>query len=199
LHGDLKPSNILLNYCGELKICDFGLAHQYGDPPSSYTQDVVTLWYRAPELLFGADTYSTLIDIWSLGCIMAELFTQEPLLPGKSDLDRIDKIFKTLGTPNDKIWPNFTKLWGGKCKFTEQTKLRAKFPVTTFTAKPKLSPKGFDLMNRMLTYDPQKRITANETLNHNWFLEDSLPKAKELMPTSPNKREPFQRNKIQTS
>jgi cell division cycle 2-like protein len=112
LHRDLKTSNLLLNNRGELKICDYGLARQYGEPLKEYTLEVVTLWYRAPELLLGARKYSTPIDMWSLGCIMAEFLAKEPLFPGKSVIDEIDKIFKTLGTPNEKIWPDFVKLPG---------------------------------------------------------------------------------------
>jgi len=191
LHRDLKTSNLLLNNRGELKICDFGLARQYGDPLKEYTHEVVTLWYRAPELLLGARKYSTAIDMWSLGCIMAEFLAKEPLFPGKSVLDEIDKIFKTLGTPNEKIWPDFVKLPGVRCNFTKQpfNRLREKFPATAFAGRPTLSEKGFDLLNRLLTYDPSKRITAEEALDHEWFREVPLPKAKEFMPTFPARSE----------
>lgn len=107
---DLKTSNILYNNKGDLKICDLGLARQYGSPLRPYTHMVVTLWYRAPELLLGCKLYSTAIDMWSLGCIMAELLQKEPLLPGKTELEQLDKMFKLLGTPNEKIWPGFNKL-----------------------------------------------------------------------------------------
>ena len=191
LHRDLKTSNLLLNNRGELKICDFGLARQYGDPLKEYTHEVVTLWYRAPELLLGARKYSTPIDMWSLGCIMAEFLAKEPLFPGKSPIDEIDKIFKTLGTPNEKIWPDFVKLPGVRCNFTKQpfNRLREKFPATAFAGRPTLSEKGFDLLNRLLTYDPSKRITADEARNHEWFREVPLPKRKEFMPTFPARSE----------
>ncbi|XP_077211932.1 cyclin-dependent kinase G-2-like isoform X2 [Tasmannia lanceolata] len=120
LHRDLKTSNLLLNNSGELKICDFGLSRQYGSPLKPYTHLVVTLWYRAPELLLGAKQYSTAIDMWSLGCIMAELLTKAPLFNGKTEFDQLDKIFKTLGTPNEKIWPGFVKLPGVKVNFVKQ-------------------------------------------------------------------------------
>lgn len=108
---DLKTSNLLYNNNGRLKIADFGLARSYGSPLKPYTSLVVTLWYRAPgtvefrlestssELLLGAKTYSPAIDMWSVGCIFAELITKEPLLPGRSELDQLDKMFKLLGTP----------------------------------------------------------------------------------------------------
>ncbi|XP_058093921.1 cyclin-dependent kinase G-2-like isoform X2 [Magnolia sinica] len=120
LHRDLKTSNLLMNNRGELKICDFGLARQYGSPLKPYTPLVVTLWYRAPELLLGAKEYSTAIDMWSLGCIMAELLAKEPLFNGKTEFDQLDKIFRTLGTPSEKIWPGFVKLPGVKVNFVKQ-------------------------------------------------------------------------------
>ncbi|XP_024521557.1 cyclin-dependent kinase G-2 isoform X2 [Selaginella moellendorffii] len=187
LHRDLKTSNLLLNNRGDLKICDFGLARQYGSPLKTYTRMVVTLWYRAPELLLGSKKYNAAIDMWSLGCIMAEFLAKEPLFTGKSEIDQLDKIFKTLGTPNEKIWPNFVNLPGVKCNFVRQpyNRLREKFPPVAFGGRPALSEKGYDLLNKLLTYDPSKRITAEEALNHEWFDEVPLPKMKELMPTFP--------------
>ncbi|KAJ4972447.1 hypothetical protein NE237_005621 [Protea cynaroides] len=187
LHRDLKTSNLLLNNRGELKICDFGLARQYGSPLKPYTHLVVTLWYRAPELLLGSKQYSTAIDMWSLGCIMAELLAKEPLFPGKTEVDQIDKIFKTLGTPNETIWSGFSKLPGVKVNFVKHqyNMLRKKFPATSFTGSPILSDSGFDLLNKLLTYDPEKRITVEAALNHEWFREVPLPKAKDFMPTFP--------------
>ncbi|RVW35352.1 Cyclin-dependent kinase G-2 [Vitis vinifera] len=180
---------------GELKICDFGLARQYGSPLKPYTHLVVTLWYRAPELLLGAKQYSTAIDMWSLGCIMAELLSKEPLFNGKTELDQIDKIFRTLGTPSETIWPGFpnclesrltsssisSQLWVIRSGFLASMK----FPATSFTGSPVLSDSGFDLLNKLLTYDPEKRITAEAALNHDWFREVPLPKSKDFMPTFP--------------
>ncbi|KAG8071342.1 hypothetical protein GUJ93_ZPchr0006g46377 [Zizania palustris] len=187
LHRDLKTSNILMNNRGELKICDFGLSRQYGSPSKPYTQLVVTLWYRAPELLLGAKEYSTAIDMWSLGCIMAELLSKGPLFNGKSEIDQLDKIFKTLGTPNEDIWPGYSKLPGATIKFGKQTfnRLRHKFRAVSFTGGPTLSEAGFDLLNRLLTYDPEKRISADDALNHEWFCELPLPRSKDFMPTFP--------------
>ncbi|CAK9325626.1 unnamed protein product [Citrullus colocynthis] len=187
LHRDLKTSNLLMNNQGELKICDFGLARQYGSPLKTYTHMVVTLWYRAPELLLGTRQYSTAIDMWSLGCIMAELLSKQPLFNGKTEVDQLDKIFRTLGTPNETIWPGFSKLPGVRVNFVKHqyNLLRKKFPATSFTGSPVLSDSGFDLLNKLLTYDPEKRITAEAALNHEWFSEVPLPKSKEFMPTFP--------------
>ncbi|KAM0835129.1 hypothetical protein ACQ4PT_063144 [Festuca glaucescens] len=191
IHRDLKTSNILLNNRGELKICDFGLSRQYGSPLKPYTQLVVTLWYRAPELLLGATEYSTAIDMWSMGCIMAELLTKKPLFDGKHDIDQLNKIFKMLGTPNEGIWPGYSKLPGAKAKFPKQpyNKLREKFPAVSFTGGLTLSEAGFDLLNRMLTYDPETRISADAALKHEWFREAPLPQSRDLMPTFPSLNE----------
>ncbi|KAL1216421.1 Cyclin-dependent kinase G-2 [Cardamine amara subsp. amara] len=187
LHRDLKTSNLLLNNRGELKICDFGLARQYGSPLKPYTHLVVTLWYRAPELLLGAKQYSTAIDMWSLGCIMAELLSKAPLFNGKTEFDQLDKIFRILGTPNESIWPGFSKLPGVKVNFVKHqyNLLRKKFPATSFTGAPVLSDAGFDLLNKLLTYDPERRITVDAALKHDWFREVPLPKSKDFMPTFP--------------
>uniref|UniRef100_A0A1D1YH49 Cyclin-dependent kinase G-2 n=1 Tax=Anthurium amnicola TaxID=1678845 RepID=A0A1D1YH49_9ARAE len=201
LHRDLKTSNLLLNNRGELKICDFGLSRQYGSPLKPYTHLVVTLWYRAPELLLGAKEYSTAIDMWSLGCIMAELLAKEPLFSGKTEFDQLDKIFRTLGTPNEKIWPGFAKLPGVKVNFIKQpyNRLREKFPPTSFSGRPTLSEAGFDLLNKLLTYDPEMRITAEEALNHDWFREVPLPKSKDFMPTYPAQHAQDRRRRIMKS
>ncbi|KAK1294341.1 Cyclin-dependent kinase G-2 [Acorus calamus] len=191
LHRDLKTSNLLFNNQGELKICDFGMARQYGSPLKPYTSLVVTLWYRAPELLLVPKEhltaeYSTAVDMWSLGCIMAEMLAKAPLFSGKTEIDQLDKIFKMLGTPTEKIWPGLAKLPRPRI-YTKQpyNKLREKFPPTSFSGGPTLSEAGFDLLNRLLTYDPEKRITAEAALQHEWFREVPLPKSKDFMPTFP--------------
>ncbi|KAJ0440454.1 putative protein-serine/threonine kinase CMGC-CDK-PITSLRE family [Helianthus annuus] len=177
MHRDLKTSNLLLNNDGELKVCDYGMSRQYASPLKPYTSLVVTLWYRAPELLLGMKNYSTAVDMWSVGCIMAELLSKKPLFDGSKEPEQIDKIFRTLGTPNDTIWPGYSKLPGVKPNFVKQpyNSLRKKFPVATFTGSPTLTELGFDLLNKFLTYDPEKRITAKEALNHGWFREAPLP------------------------
>ncbi|XP_038629874.1 cyclin-dependent kinase 11B isoform X8 [Scyliorhinus canicula] len=185
LHRDLKTSNLLLSHSGILKIGDFGLAREYGSPLKSYTPVVVTLWYRTPELLLGAKEYSTAIDLWSVGCIFAEFLTQKPLFPGKSEIDQINKIFKELGTPSEKIWPGYNELPAvKKMTFTEYpfNNLRKRFGAL-------LSDQGFDLMNKFLTYCPAKRITAEEALKHEYFRETPLPIESAMFPTWPAKSE----------
>ncbi|XP_055515507.1 cyclin-dependent kinase 11B isoform X4 [Leucoraja erinacea] len=185
LHRDLKTSNLLLSHSGILKIGDFGLAREYGSPLKPYTPVVVTLWYRTPELLLGAKEYSTAIDLWSVGCIFAEFLTQKPLFPGKSEIDQINKIFKELGTPSEKIWPGYNDLPAvKKMTFTEYpfNNLRKRFGAL-------LSDQGFDLMNKFLTYCPAKRITAEEALKHDYFRETPLPIESAMFPTWPAKSE----------
>src|ERR1700761_1691918 len=105
LHRDLKTSNLLLNNRGEIKLADFGMARYTSNPPPKLTQLVVTLWYRAPELLLGAEEYGFEIDLWSVGCIFAELLTKDPLFQGKNEVDQLSKIFALLGTPTTETWP----------------------------------------------------------------------------------------------
>jgi len=114
IHRDVKMSNLLFNNEGLLKLADFGLARTYGQPLKCYTPKVVTLWYRAPELLFGTDSYSTAVDLWAVGCVFGELLKNEPLMKGNSDLDQLHQIFKLLGAPNEKIWPGFSSLRNSK-------------------------------------------------------------------------------------
>merc|ERR1711865_947103 len=119
LHRDLKPQNLLINKAGSLKLADFGLARAFGIPVRSYTHEVVTLWYRAPDVLMGSRKYSTPVDIWSIGCIFAEMVNGRPLFPGNTDQDQLQRIFKLLGTPNEKMWPTITELPDWKTDFTQ--------------------------------------------------------------------------------
>uniref|UniRef100_A0A8D1ICM8 cyclin-dependent kinase n=1 Tax=Sus scrofa TaxID=9823 RepID=A0A8D1ICM8_PIG len=185
LHRDLKTSNLLLSHAGILKVGDFGLAREYGSPLKAYTPVVVTLWYRAPELLLGAKEYSTAVDMWSVGCIFGELLTQKPLFPGKSDIDQINKVFKDLGTPSEKIWPGYNDLPAvKKMTFTEYpyNNLRKRFGAL-------LSDQGFDLMNKFLTYFPGRRVSAEDGLKHEYFRETPLPIDPSMFPTWPAKSE----------
>lgn len=204
LHRDLKTSNILYNSCGELKICDFGLARQYGSPLKPYTHMVVTLWYRPPELLLGAKQYSTAVDMWSLGCIMAELLTKKILFDGKGELDQLQKIFDKLGSPTEDIWPGLSLLpTASKIKFPNQpfNRLRHTFGRTSGGTGPAadLSEEGIDLLNRLLTLDPSQRISAKAALDHNWFKEHPRAKDKHLMPTFPTREEKKLRTHLHTS
>jgi len=166
LHRDLKPQNLLINVDGELKLADFGLARAFGIPVRSFTHEVVTLWYRAPDVLLGSRNYSTQVDIWSVGCIFAEMVTGRPLFPGNSEQDQLHKIFRALGTPTLKSWPTIVELPEYKTAMTG-------FPVYQPQGLAKvvsgLSKTGIDLLESMLQFDPQKRISADEAVHHAYF------------------------------
>lgn len=122
LHRDLKPQNLLIDRSGALKLADFGLARAFGIPVRTYTHEVVTLWYRAPEILLGQQQYSTPVDMWSIGTIFAEMVMKCPLYPGDSEIDELFKIFRTLGTPNEELWPGVSKLPDYKPTFPNCTR-----------------------------------------------------------------------------
>ncbi|KAH9946780.1 Pkinase-domain-containing protein [Amylocystis lapponica] len=152
LHRDLKTSNLLMNNRGTIKVADFGLARRYGDPVGvgGLTQLVVTLWYRAPEILLGATTYSTAVDMWSVGCIFAELLLKEPLFQAKGEIEMLSMIFKLLGSPANS-WPEFNALPLAKSISLpppNPSQLRQKFQY--------ISAAGIDLLSRFLTYDPTR-------------------------------------------
>ncbi|KAJ1964309.1 hypothetical protein GGI12_001506 [Dipsacomyces acuminosporus] len=186
VHRDLKTSNLLMANGGALRIADFGLARKYASPLGDMTGLVVTLWYRAPELLFGDKNYSAAIDMWSVGCIFAELFLKQPLFQGRGEIDQIGKIFSTLGTPDSESWPGFQELPNAKMfKFTPKpTRLAEKVGAA---ASGGMTPNAFDLLLRMLAFDPRQRITAEEALDHPYFSENPPPKDPSMFPTWPSK------------
>ena len=165
LHRDLKPQNLLMNN-GILKIADFGLARGYGIPVKNYTHEVVTLWYRPPDVLLGSKTYGTTVDIWSIGCIFAEMVTGKPLFMGKNESDQLKKIFKIRGTPSDTYAPSLKELseWGvGENVFESWPEDDIKKYV------PNLDTEGVDLLLKFLQIEPEKRISAEEALKHPFF------------------------------
>eukprot|EP00002_Diphylleia_rotans_P031865 TRINITY_DN663_c0_g1_i2.p1 TRINITY_DN663_c0_g1~~TRINITY_DN663_c0_g1_i2.p1 ORF type:complete len:270 (-),score=60.31 TRINITY_DN663_c0_g1_i2:323-1132(-) len=169
LHRDLKPQNLLINKQGELKLADFGLARAFGIPVRSYSHEVVTLWYRPPDVLMGSRKYSTPIDIWSAGCIFGEMCTSRPLFPGQNAADQLSKIFRSMGTPSEETWPGIQDLPEYRPDFPRHP------PRTMAEIVPQLAnnPHGLDLLGRMLQYDPSQRITARQAMAHAFF--DDLP------------------------
>ncbi|KAK1777300.1 kinase-like domain-containing protein [Copromyces sp. CBS 386.78] len=204
LHRDLKTSNLLLNNRGQLKIADFGMARYVPDPPPpKLTQLVVTLWYRAPELLLGAARYGPEIDMWSVGCIFGELLTREPLLQGKNEVDELTKIFELCGLPTDDSWPGFRRLPNARSLRLPSSSssssstpnptsalIRARFPLLT-TA-------GVSLLSSLLSLNPSRRPTASEMLEHEYFRQDPKPKQEAMFPTFPSKAGQERRRKRET-
>jgi serine/threonine protein kinase len=163
MHRDLKPQNLLINRAGELKIADFGLARAFQIPIRTYTHEVVTLWYRAPEILLGQRQYACPVDIWSIGAIFAEMANRRPLWPGDSEIDELYKIFRTLGTPTESSWPGVSRLPDYKATFP-------KWPAAPLKTKvPNLDSNGVDLFKQTLIYEPSGRITAKAAMDHPYF------------------------------
>ncbi|XP_015913068.1 cyclin-dependent kinase 2 [Parasteatoda tepidariorum] len=160
LHRDLKPQNLLVDKCGTIKLADFGLARGFTVPVKAYTHEIVTLWYRAPEVLLGAKHYSMGVDIWSIGCIFAEMLTKRPLFPGDSEIDQLFRVFRTLGTPDEDSWPGCSELPDYKTTFPRWA------PQDVGTILPMLSLEGQDLLLKMLTYEPESRLPAKRALAH---------------------------------
>lgn len=166
LHRDIKCSNILVNNDGQVKLADFGLARLYSsnDRERPYTNKVITLWYRPPELLLGEERYGKAIDIWSCGCILGELFTGKPMFGGQSEIHQLDKIFSVCGSPSDSTWPDHRLL-----RDYPIYKPRKIYPRKLRTDYSKLPTPALDLLDKMLLLDPKKRISAEDALEHEWF------------------------------
>lgn len=164
IHRDLKPQNILITRNRQVKLADFGLSRVYGHQ-ILLTPVVVTLWYRAPEVLLQA-SYAMSVDLWSCGCIFAELFTRKPLFPGKSDPDQLGKIIDIIGTPDETEWPSDVSLsW---------TSFRHSKGVPFENLIQDISPEGKDLLHKLLAFSPTRRISATNALAHPYFKECEL-------------------------
>ena len=163
IHRDLKPQNILMSKDLKVKLGDFGLSRKISFEKRPYTQEVLSLWYRAPELLFGSNIYDEGIDIWSIGCIFGFMILKKTLFEGESEIDQLNKIMQFLGTPNFNNIPYYNNLNINVSQILF-------YPPTDFNEKfVNLDDNGKDLLKRMLNYDPDKRISCKEALEHPYF------------------------------
>ncbi|KAI4245598.1 MAG: hypothetical protein L6R40_002399 [Gallowayella cf. fulva] len=173
LHRDLKPQNLLINNKGQLKLADFGLARAFGIPVNTFSNEVVTLWYRAPDVLLGSRTYNTSIDIWSAGCIMAEMYTGRPLFPGTTNEDQLQKIFRLMGTPSERSWPGITSFPeykpGWHVYATQDLRM----------ILPTVEPAALDLLGRCLQLRPEMRVSARDAMDHAWFRDLPMARAQQ--------------------
>jgi len=166
LHRDIKCSNILMNNRGQVKLADFGLARLYNaeDKQRPYTNKVITLWYRPPELLLGEERYGPAIDVWSCGCILGELFLKKPIFQANVEMMQLELISRLCGTPCPAVWPTVVKLpqWHTlRPKKTYRRRVREEFSF--------MPPSALDLLDKMLELDPDRRITAEEGLKSTWL------------------------------
>ncbi|KAI3706097.1 hypothetical protein L1987_76352 [Smallanthus sonchifolius] len=171
LHRDIKGSNLLIDNEGNLKLADFGLARSYStDIKGNLTNRVITLWYRPPELLLGATIYGPFVDMWSVGCIFAELLHGKPILTGKNEPEQLHKIFELCGSPDEVNWPGVSRIpWYNKYKPSRQMKRRVREVFRHFDRN------ALELLEKMLALDPSQRISAKDALDGEYFWADPLP------------------------
>jgi CTD kinase subunit alpha len=174
LHRDIKAANILVSKTGELKIADFGLARKFDKfAKQHYTNRVVTIWYRSPELLLGETQYGPAVDIWSAACVLVEIFTRHAIFPGDGgEINQLDKIYQVLGTPSRAFWPGIKELnWYGLIIPTHKQPNRF-----AEMYKERVTPAGFELLESMFQYDPDIRPSATKVLEHPYFtIEEPAP------------------------
>ncbi|KAL4535722.1 hypothetical protein Ndes2526A_g06534 [Nannochloris sp. 'desiccata'] len=178
VHRDLKPSNLLLNANCDLRICDFGLARTGVDTDAVMPEYVVTRWYRAPELLLSCTGYGAPIDMWSVGCIVAEMLGRKPLFPGRDYIHTLNLVCKVVGTPTPAEISRFpsekAQHYLHSMPPQQPTQLQQLFPEA--------DPRAIDLLSRLLTFDPHERITAVQALSHPYFTELHDPTDEPLVP-----------------
>lgn len=193
LHRDIKPNNLLIATDGTVKLADFGLARAFADKSERMTHQVITMWYRPLELLFGSTHYSGAVDMWSIACVYAELVLRKPFIIGRGvamdEIDtsaggiaQIERICEVVGTPNEDNWPGVTELrdWFEPKK---QVPLRDKNYF--MNALPSAGSTGVDFLMRLLTLDPRKRATAKEILQHDYWTTEPRPTEAAKLPRIP--------------
>ncbi|XP_025791563.1 putative cyclin-dependent kinase F-2 [Panicum hallii] len=189
IHRYIKPQNLLVGDDQMVRFCDLGLAVYMAERPPY--EPAGTLWYMAPETLLGKPDYVALVDIWSLGCVMAELIDGRPLLQGLNYEDQLCAIFGVLGMPDDTTWPWFSSTPFAS-EMPELDKQRCKGSVLCKFPETKLSKEGFEVLSGLLTCNPDKRLTAAAALKHPWFSKiqsPEVPKTEEAVSPLPNPRD----------
>ena len=179
LHRDIKPNNLLIAADGEVKLADFGLARSYADPYRRMTANVITRWYRPPELLYQAEHYAGAVDVWSVGLVFAELVLRTPFVAGETDAQQLDLICQAIGTPSEENWPGVSQLPAYVRPERVQPVRGRDFYQATFGT---VGPLGVDLLMQTLKLDPRKRVTARQFLEHAWWTNDPRPTAKADLP-----------------
>ncbi|ETP44795.1 CMGC/CDK/CRK7 protein kinase, variant [Phytophthora nicotianae P10297] len=193
IHRDIKASNLLLNNQGMLKVGDFGLSRFWNEVNAKagrYTNKVVTLWYRPPELLMGSTSYDFSVDVWSIGCIFGELLLGKPILQGKTEIEQLQLIFGLCGMPTEETWPGFFKLPGA-----ESFQMDDKFVCPLRERFKNFPPHAVDLLEKLLQLDPAKRITAAEAMDHDYFWRVQTCKPRDLPKFSVSSTHEYQSKK----
>lgn len=176
---------------GRICLCDFGLARflpkSLPEAKEALTELVVTLYYRPPELLLGSHEYTTSVDMWSAGCVVAEMMLNKVFIPGEGEIDQLSRMFDTLGSPQEDTWPEITQLplaqsirWRSNPPLP--SKLRDIFPIVSYSGKTCLTDDGIRFLEALLTYNPKTRYSAARALRHSWFSSDPLPQPTHLLP-----------------
>jgi len=172
----MKPANVLITKDGVLKLADFGWARPFSirknDAMNCYTNRAVTLWYRPPELLLGDRNYGPPVDMWSVGCIMAEMWTRSAIMQGATELQQLNCILQLCGSFTPDVWPGVEKLeLYQQIIFPKNLKRCVKEKLSRYVT----DLHGCDLIDKLLTLDPKKRIDADTALNHDFFWTDPMP------------------------
>ena len=178
LHRDIKAANILVSNEGQLKLADFGLARFYAKRRQlDYTNRVITIWYRSPELLLGETQYGPAVDIWSAACVLVEIFTRHAIFPGDGgEISQLEKIYAVLGTPNKQQWPGLVDM-----AWFELLRPTARRPnVFEEKYKERVTPAAYELLVNMFQYDPDKRPSASDVLEHPYFTTEE-PKPRQAI------------------